>query len=210
MAQYKGPACKLCRREGAKLFLKGERCMTLKCAFERRSYPPGEHGESGSTRRVKVSTYAVQLREKQKARRIYGVLERQFQAYYRKASRRKGVTGENLLQLLERRLDNLVYRSGFAASRPQARQMIQHGKILVNDRRVSISSYLLKAGDRILIHEQARPQVAEAVAARGKGTPLSWLAVDREILLSTVVEIPKRGDIPTPIQEQLIIELYSK
>lgn len=210
MAHYKGPACKLCRREGTKLFLKGDRCQTVKCAFERRSYAPGQHGEGGGRGRGKVSTYARQLREKQKTRRIYGVLERQFHAYYEKAARRKGITGENLLQYLERRLDNLVYRVGFAASRPQARQLIQHGHILVNDHRVTIPSFLLKPGDRIGIHEKSRAAVAEAMAVRAVGGPLSWLSVDREKLLGTLVEIPKREAIPTPIQEQQIIELYSK
>lgn len=210
MAQYKGPVCKLCRRENAKLFLKGDRCMTVKCAFERRPYIPGEHGESGSRRRGKISTYALQLREKQKARRIYGVLERQFRAYYQKAARRKGITGENLLQLLERRLDNLVYRAGFGASRPQARQMIQHGHILVNGRRVNIPSFLLKPGDSIGIHQNLKSQVAEALGARGKGTLLSWLSVDREKLICALLEVPKREAIPTPVQEQQIIELYSK
>jgi len=210
MAQYKGPVCKLCRREGGKLFLKGDRCMTVKCAFERRPYVPGEHGETGLRRRGKVSNYARQLREKQKTRRIYGVLERQFHAYYKKATRKKGVTGENLLQFLERRLDNLVYRAGFGASRPQARQIVQHGHILVNDRRVGIPSFLVKPGDRIGVHESLKTKVAEALGAKGKGASLAWLSVDREKLTCTLLEIPKREGIPTPIQEQQIIELYSK
>jgi small subunit ribosomal protein S4 len=206
MARAIGPKCKLCRRENMKLFLKGERCLTEKCAIERRSYPPGEHGRG----RIKQSEYLLQLREKQKARRYYRVLERQFRTYYEKANRRSGVTGENLLRLLELRLDNVVYRLGFASSRDQARQLVRHGHFDVNGRRVNIPSYQVTSGDTVTLREgsSAKDVVVDATDLTASVSP--WLQADYDNLSGTVLRVPDRADIDTPVQEQLIVELYSK
>lgn len=208
MARYTGSVCRLCRREGMKLFLKGDRCYKEKCAVERRNYPPGQHGR----RRSKVQGYGLQLREKQKVKRIYGVLEKQFRLYFKEAERRKGVTGENLLNLLETRLDNAVYRAGFATSRPQARQLVNHGHVMVNGKRVDIVSALVKAGDIISIREKSRKNdfVKTAVeTAPGRGIP-EWLTVDGGNFSATVSRTPSRDDVTYAIEEQLIVELYSK
>jgi small subunit ribosomal protein S4 len=205
MARYTGPACKLCRREGLKLFLKGERCLTEKCAIERRAYPPGQHGRG----RIKQSEYLTQLREKQKARRYYGLLEKQFRGYYEKASRKDGITGENLLRLLEQRLDNVVYRLGFGASRAQARQLIRHGHFAVNGRRVTIPSFQVKQGDEVsLKHERAKDTILAATDL--VASVPAWLQADHENLSGKVVRVPERDEIDVPVQEQLIVELYSK
>ena len=208
MARYTGPVCRLCRREGVKLYLKGDRCYSSKCAIERRGYPPGQHGQM----RRKASEYGLQLREKQKARRIYGVLERQFRSYYEDAVRQKGVTGENLLRRLESRLDNVIYRMGFAPSRPQARQIVRYGHVEVNGKRVTIPSYLVKEKDVIAIREKSRSlgmfkEIAEA--GESKVVP-EWLSVNFETLTGQVNYLPNREDIDVPLQEQLIVELYSK
>ncbi|MFW5486874.1 MAG: 30S ribosomal protein S4 [Desulfovibrio sp.] len=208
MARYNGPKCRLCRREGEKLFLKGDRCYTDKCAYERRPYAPGMHGRA----RKKMSDYALQLREKQKVRRMYGVLEHQFLLYFKEADRRKGVTGTNLLAQLECRLDNVIYRMGFANSRDQARQLVRHGVFMRNGRRVSIPSMQIRPGDVIEVREENRkiPVVQEAqnVIAR-RGVP-SWMEVDGAAFKGTVKAVPVREDIQHPINEQLIVELYSK
>ncbi len=209
MARYTGPACKLCRREGMKLFLKGERCFKDKCAFDRRPFPPGQHGRM---RNKPPIGYAAQLREKEKVKRIYGVLERQFRKYYEIASRKRGVTGEILLQLLERRLDNVVYRLGFATSRRQARQLVNHGHILVDGRKVDIPSYLVKEGQVIEVKEKSRKisSIEESIkTAKGRGIP-EWLELKPEEFKGVVKSLPKRADITLDINEQLIIELYSK
>ena len=208
MARYTGAVCRLCRREGMKMYLKGDRCYTPKCAIDRRSYAPGDKGQS----RKKVTEYGLQLREKQRARRIYGILERQFRRYFDVAERQKGITGENLLRLLERRLDNVVYRVGFAASRAEARQLVRHGHLTVNGRRVSIPSYLVKIGDIIEIaagsKEQARfAELAETAAHK---TLPPWLEVDLEKMRVRVQGFPSREDIDTPVKEHLIVELYSR
>jgi small subunit ribosomal protein S4 len=209
MARYRDAVCKLCRREGTKLFLKGDRCFTEKCAVERRAYPPGEHAQG---RRGKLSEYGSQLREKQKLRRIYGVLERQFATYFDRATRTQGITGEVLLQLLERRLDNAIYRMGFAPSRPSARQLVRHGHVRVNGRKVNIPSYRLRPGDKIAIKEKSAqlPLVVEALKGAEMRPKVSYLDVDRGRLEGVFLTIPGRADIPTPIEEQLIVELYSK
>ena len=205
MARYTGPACKLCRREGLKLFLKGERCLTEKCAIERRAYPPGQHGRG----RIKQSEYLTQLREKQKARRYYGLLEKQFRGYYEKASRKEGITGENLLRLLEQRLDNVVYRLGFGASRAQSRQLIRHGHFAVNGRRVTIPSFQVKPGDELsLKHERAKDVILSATDL--VASVPAWLQADHENLSGKVVRSPERDEIDVPVQESLIVELYSK
>ncbi len=209
MARYRGPVCRLCRREGMKLFLKGERCYKEKCAIERRNQPPGQHG---GARRRKPRAYGIQLREKQKLRRVYGVLEGQFRRTFDDANRRKGVTGENLLQLLELRLDNVVYSLGFATSRTQARQLLRHGHILIDGRRVNIPSFRVKPGMEISLREKSQKltQVEEAIDfAQGRGIP-SWLELDVTSLTGKVLEAPSREDIRFPIQEQLIVELYSR
>jgi small subunit ribosomal protein S4 len=209
MARYRGPVCRLCRREGMKLFLKGERCYKEKCAIERRNAPPGQHGMG---RRRKVRAYGLQLREKQKLRRIYGLLEAQFRGTFDEANRRKGVTGENLLQLLETRLDNVVYSLGFATSRTQARQLVRHGHIEVNGHRVDIPSFRVKPAMEIGVCEKSlkNPHISEAVDfAQGRGVP-AWLEVDASALKGKVLENPTREDIRFPIQEQLIVELYSR
>ena len=206
MARDTGPQCKQCRREGQKLFLKGERCLTDKCGVERRAYPPGDHGRG----RQKQSEYRVQLREKQKAKRYYGVLEKQFSHYYEKASRQTGITGENLLTLLERRFDNVLVRLGFAASRRQARQLINHGHWLVNGRRVDIASYQVRPDDVITIKpdSSAADVVRQATELTAAVPP--WLQADHDALTAKVLRLPERSEIAAPIQEQLIVELYSK
>ncbi len=206
MARDLGPKCRQCRREGLKLFLKGERCLTEKCAIERRSYPPGEHGRG----RIKQSEYLLQLREKQKARRYYGLLEKQFRNTYQKASRRTGPTGENLLRMLETRLDNVVYRLGFAASRAQARQLVRHGHFLVNGRRVNIPSYGVRPDDVISLrpNSPAESIVRDATDLTAAVTP--WLQADHDGLTGKMLKWPERAEIDTPVQESLIVELYSK
>ncbi|MES1244477.1 MAG: 30S ribosomal protein S4 [Acidobacteriota bacterium] len=209
MARYTGPVCRLCRRERMKLFLKGDRCFKEKCAVERRNFPPGQHG----TRRGRRTLgYGLQLREKQKVKRIYGVLESQFRTYFQEADRRKGITGENLLVMLERRLDNVVYSLGFAASRAQARQLVRHGHVQVDGRKVSIPSFQVKAGQAVVVKESSRknPLVRSSVeTARGRGVP-DWLELDAENVSGKVLRVPAREDIKLPIQEQLIVELYSR
>jgi small subunit ribosomal protein S4 len=209
MARNVDPKCRQCRREGVKLFLKGDRCLTLKCAIERRNYPPGVHGQS---MRRKVSDYGVQLREKQKARRMYGVLERQFRGYYRRATGMKGVTGENLLRMLELRLDNLVFRLGMASSRSQARQLVLHRHLAVNGRTVTIPSYQCKPGDRIAVREDSKKLdvVKASLESRDPSSLVSWLNVDKDNLAGSVLSSPSRDQIPVPLNEQLIVELYSK
>ncbi|MBI5180156.1 MAG: 30S ribosomal protein S4 [Nitrospirae bacterium] len=209
MARYIGAECKLCRREGVKLFLKGERCYKDKCAFERRSYAPGQHGQS---RKAKVSEYSTQLREKQKLKRVFGVLERQFKNYFKKAEMAKGITGENLLQFLVRRLDNIVYEMGFASSRVQARQFVRHGHISVNSRRVNIPSYLVKSGDVIEVNEKSRQlEGIKAAVAAGEGRSIpQWLEVDRANFKGSLVSLPTREEIMLPVSEHLVVELYSR
>ncbi|MGH2797382.1 MAG: 30S ribosomal protein S4 [Solirubrobacterales bacterium] len=206
MARDTGPQCKQCRREGQKLFLKGERCMTEKCGVERRSYPPGEHGRG----RVRASEYRQQLREKQKTRRYYGVLEKQFRGYYEKASRQPGVTGENLLRMLERRFDNVLVRLGFAASRRQARQMINHGHWLINGRRVDIPSYQVRPDDVITIRPNSGAADVVRQASELTAAVPPWLQADHDALTAKVLREPERSEISAPVAEQLIVELYSK
>ena len=206
MAKDRSPQCKQCRREGQKLFLKGERCLTDKCGVERRSYPPGEHGRG----RMRQSEYRAQLREKQKARRYYQLLEKQFRSYYDKATRQPGVTGENLLRLLEIRLDNVLVRLGFAASRRQARQLIRHGHWHVNGRRVDIPSYQVRPDDVITIKpDSAASDVVRSATELTAAVP-PWLQADHEALTAKVLRLPERSEISAPVQEQLIVELYSK
>ena len=207
MARYTGPVCRLCRREDMKLFLKGDRCYTDKCGFERRAYAPGQHGQA---RRRKLSNYGEQLREKQKVKRIYGIAERQFRGYYYKALRLKGVTGENLLVLLERRMDNIVYRLGFASDHAEGRQLVRHGHFLVNGKKVNIPSYQVSAGDVISMREgsAAKAVVTDATDLTASVSP--WLQADHDNLTGTVLRLPDRADIDTPVQEQLIVEYYSK
>ena len=206
MARETGAQCKQCRREGQKLFLKGERCLTDKCGVERRSYPPGEHGRT----RVRASEYRNQLREKQKTRRYYQLLEKQFRAYYEKAARQPGVTGDNLLRLLERRLDNVLVRLGFAASRRQARQLISHGHWLVNGRRVDIPSYQVRPDDLIQMKPDAKATDVVRAATELTAAVPPWLQADHDSLTAKVLRLPERTEIETPVQEQLIVELYSK
>ncbi|HHY94312.1 MAG TPA: 30S ribosomal protein S4 [Firmicutes bacterium] len=211
MARYTGPVCRLCRREGVKLFLKGERCFTPSCPLEGRKVrgnPPGEHAKM----RRKPTEYALQLREKQKARRIYGILERQFRRYFEAASRARGVTGEALLQLLERRLDNVVYRMGMATSRTEARQAVRHGHITVNGRRVNIPSFLVREGDEVAVHPQSRDNIRfkEMQERARTHAPVPWMEVDPDQMKARVLRYPRREEIDTPVQEHLIVELYSK
>jgi small subunit ribosomal protein S4 len=206
MARDTGPQCKQCRREGQKLFLKGERCLTEKCGVERRSYPPGDHGRA----RVRASEYRQQLREKQKARRYYQILEKQFRGYYEKAARQAGVTGDNLLRLLERRLDNVLVRLGFAASRRQARQLVRHGHWLVNGRRVDIPSYQVRPDDVIMIKPDSPATDVVRMATELTASVPPWLQADHDALTAKVLRLPERGEITSPVQEQLIVELYSK
>jgi small subunit ribosomal protein S4 len=208
LARYTESVCRLCRREGMKLFLKGDRCFKDKCAIERRNYPPGQHGR----RRSKLLGYGIQLREKQKVKRIYGLLERPFRLTFQRAERRKGITGANLLQELERRLDNVVYSLGFAASRAQARQLVRHGHVTVNGRKVTIPSFRVSKGNVVAIKEKSRSneQIKSSVeTARARGVP-GWLDLQPESFSGTVLELPSREEIKLPIQEQLIVELYSK
>jgi small subunit ribosomal protein S4 len=211
MARYKDAVCKLCRREGEKLFLKGERCLSPKCGLERRPYPPGSHGRRAQFRR-KESNYALQLRAKQKARRVYGVLERQFRRYFREAERRRGLTGTNLLVILESRLDNVVYRFGFASSRPQARQIVRHGHVEVNGRRVNIPSYLVKQGDVVAIRPNSRKKgmIEDMVLDLDLRAVPDWLSRDDPSLSGRVLSMPQREDIDVTINEQLIVEYYSR
>jgi small subunit ribosomal protein S4 len=208
VARYTGALCRICRREGEKLFLKGDRCYTEKCAIDRRKYPPGQHGQAYR----KLSDYGIQLREKQKVRKIYGLLEREFRLYFFEAERRKGITGEVLLQLLESRLDNIVYRMGFAPNRRKARQFVTHGHFLVNSKLVSLPSYEVKAGDFIEVKESSRdiPEITDSLSkAEHRGIP-PWVEVDSANMRGKVAHIPSREEIQLPVQEQLVVELYSK
>ncbi len=208
MAKYRGPVCRLCRREGEKLFLKGARCMTEKCAIERRSYPPGQHGQG----RPRISDYSLQLREKQKLRRIYGLQERQFRGLFERAERQTGITGEALLRLLECRLDNVVYRLGFGSSRKEARQLVNHGHVLLNGRRTNIPGALVKVGDVVEVRQKSRnlvPVLAALDAVDGRGVP-EWLELDRAAFKGTVRALPTRENIGLPVNEQMVVELYSR
>ena len=208
MARYTGSVCRLCRREGSKLFLKGDRCFTEKCAIDRRAYPPGQHGQA----RPRFSDYGMQLREKQKVKRLYGLLERQFERTMEQASRMRGRTGENLLSLLERRLDNVVFRLGFVTSRAEARQLVRHGHFLVNGRKASIPSLLVKPGMKISLAESSRQiaRVTGALETLERRSVPSWLEIDKDNFEGTVKAMPVREEITLPIQEQLIVELYSR
>ena len=209
MARYNGPVCRLCRREGLKLFLKGERCYMEKCAIEKRNVPPGQQGKA---RKAKLMGYGLQLREKQKVKRTYGVLENQFRRYFESADRQRGITGETLLQLLECRFDNVIYRLGLATSRPQARQLVRHGHFFVNERRVTIPSYSLRVGDTVTVQNKSNKNVSIQHAieeVKGRGIP-DWLAFDGEKLSGKVSSLPTREQINLVVQEQLIVELYSK
>lgn len=208
MANYNGPVCRICRREGVKLFLKGTRCMTEKCAIERRSYPPGQHGQG----RSRVTDYSAQLREKQKLRRMYGLQERQFRGIFKRAERQGGVTGENLLRLLEQRLDNVVYRIGFALSRRQARQLVNHGHILLNGKKADIPSLTTSVGDVITVKSKSHELLAIKSAlevTEGRGDP-NWIEVDRDVFRGTINAVPAKDDIGAPVNEQVIVELYSR
>ena len=208
MARHTESLCRLCRRENLKLFLKGERCYTEKCAYDRRNYPPGQHGQD----RKKFSAYGTQLREKQKVKRMYGILENQFRNIFKEADRQKGITGETLLSLLERRLDNIVYRFGFANSRNEARQLVRHNHFLVNQSKVNIPSYLVKPGDVIELREKSKKVVRILEALEGvarRGVP-QWLELDKDLMRGSVKGLPTREDITIPIQEKLIVELFSK
>lgn len=208
MARYTESVCRLCRRENLKLFLKGERCYTDKCAIERRNYPPGQHGQ----KRPKFSEYSIQLREKQKLKRMYGLLEKQFRRTFARASREKGITGEALLVLLERRLDNVVYRLGFASSRAEARLLVRHGHILVNGKRVNIPSYFVRVGDEVSVKEQSRQMARVLTAMEGaqrRGVP-EWAELDRDACSGRIRLMPARSDVTMPINEKLVVELYSK
>lgn len=209
MARYREAVCRLCRREGVKLFLKGQRCLTDKCEIEKRNFAPGQHGKA---RRPKIVGYGLQLREKQKLRRLYGILEDQFRSYFEKAARMKGITGENLLLMLERRLDNAVYRMGLASSRAAARQLVRHGHIQVSGRKVNIPSFAVAPGQEIAVRESSRNMAAVARSldlSGGRNIP-PWLQFDREGLKAKVISLPKREDVNFPIQEQMVVELYSK
>ena len=208
MARYTDAVCRICRREGDKLFLKGDRCYTDKCAIARRGYAPGQHGQG----RKKMSEYGTQLREKQKAKRYYGLLENQFYHYFELASKMTGKTGENLLKVLESRLDNVVYRAGFAMSRPEARQLVSHGHFTVNGKAVNIPSYLVKAGDVVAIVEKSMSsdKIKGVLEANASRPALNWLSVDKNKAQATVVNLPERGEIDLQVEEQLIVELYSK
>ena len=209
MARYSGPVCRLCRREGMKLFLKGERCYTEKCAIEKRNLPPGQHGK---LRKAKLVGYGLQLREKQKVKRIYGVLENQFRRYFEMADRTRGITGETLLQLLERRLDNVIYRLGLATSRAQARQLVRHGHFMVNGRKVDVPSFSVKAGDVVSVRGTSAQNAVIQHAleeVKGRGVP-EWLSFDAGQMAGRVASLPTRAQINLPVLEQLIVELYSK
>jgi small subunit ribosomal protein S4 len=209
LARNLDPKCRQCRREGEKLFLKGEKCFTDKCAIDKRNYPPGQHGQRRASR---LSDYGVQLREKQKLRRIYGILEKQFRGYYAEADRRKGITGENLLQILESRLDNVTYKMGMASSRTEARQIVKHNSILVNGKRVNIPSYQVQPGDEVSVSERSKKQLrvtAALEAAEERGIP-EWLQVDTKKITGIFKNNPERDDLPSTINESLVVELYSK
>jgi len=210
MARYRGPTCRLCRREGVRLYLKGERCFTGKCAIEKRPYPPGEHAQTRMRRRI--SDYGIQLREKQKLRRMYGLLERQFRRYFTEASRSSGVTGDALLQLLERRLDNVVWRLGFASSRAQARELVTHGHFAVNDRPVNIPSYQTRPGDTVSVRQPSRnlPPIIGAVSGAGARRLPPWLQIEADAMRGTVLSLPTRDEIDTQVQEGLVVEYYSR
>jgi small subunit ribosomal protein S4 len=209
MARYTAPSCRLCRRERQKLFLKGTKCFTEKCPVERRAFPPGQHGQ---TRRAKISEYGVQLREKQKIRRMYGLMETQFHNYFEKALKQTGRTGETLVKLLERRLDNVIYRLGMAPSRKTARQLVTHGHFMVNNKPVDIPSYLLKPGDTIQVREKSKKlEILHSSMKRMKDTGmLPWLSLDKAAMAGTFLDVPARADIPLNADEQLVVELYSK
>ena len=209
MARNTASVCRLCRREGIKLFLKGDRCYTDKCGFERRAYAPGQHGQG---RRRKASNYGEQLREKQKVKRIYGIAERQFRGYYHKAVQAKGVSGHTLIQLLERRLDNVVYRMGFASDHAEARQLVRHGHFTINGKKVNIPSYLVRARDIVQVREssQKMARINEALAAVDRRGVPQWIQMDKENFRGAIAQLPSREDVTLPIREQLIIELYSK
>ncbi|MCP4727181.1 MAG: 30S ribosomal protein S4 [bacterium] len=209
MARYTDAVCKLCRRENEKLFLKGQRCASNKCSFEKRGYPPGQHGKS---RRFKVSDYGIQLREKQKIRDTYGLLENQFKNFFKKAEREKGITGDNLVKMLERRLDNVVYRMGFAPSRKSARQLVRHRHFIVDGRVVDIPSFLVKPGAQIKVRDKSRKLeiIHSSIRRLKEAKPYSWLELDKANLTGVFLEIPQREDIPLSAQEQLVVELYSK
>jgi len=212
MARYAGPVCRLCRREGMKLFLKGERCYAEKCAIEKRNVPPGSQQGGRRRRPSKVMGYGLQLREKQKVKRTYGVLESQFRRYFAEAERQRGITGETLLQLLERRLDNVVYRLGLATSRPQARQLVRHGHFYVNGKRADVPSYSLKEGDAVSVRERSNKKASILYAmeeVKGRGIP-GWLQFDASAMTGRIASLPTREQINLPVQEQLIVELYSK
>lgn len=208
MARYTNSVCRLCRREGLKLFLKGERCYTDKCAIERRNYPPGVHGQG----RTKFSEYAVQLREKQKVKRMYGLMEKQFRRYFHMAERARGITGETLLQLLEQRLDNMIYRMGFATSRAEARQLVRHGHFMIDGRKVDIPSFLLRPGHVVTVRENSRSvtRIVEALEQSSRRGVPDWLEVQREAFTARVKALPNRADLTMPINEKLVVELYSK
>ncbi|MEW6063776.1 30S ribosomal protein S4 [Desulforamulus profundi] len=208
MARYTGPHCRLCRREGLKLYLKGDRCYTGKCAIDRRSYAPGQHGQG----RKKISEYGIQLRAKQKARRIYGVLEKPFRNYFERAERQPGVTGENLLRLLERRLDNVIYRLGLGASRVEARQLVRHGHFTVNGKKVNIPSFQVRVGDEIAVRDKSKnsPRVKELMERAADRTSPAWLEYDVQEAKARVVALPTRDQIDAPVEEHLIVELYSR
>lgn len=208
MARYTGPVCRICRRENQKLFLKAERCLTEKCAFERRAYPPGQHGHG----RIKFSEYALQLREKQKLKRLYGLVEKQFRAYFERAERMKGVTGTNLLSLLERRLDNVAYRVGLGGSRTQSRLVVRHGHVMVNGKRVNIPSFLVKKGDVVAVAEKSQKittLIANLESAKNREAP-QWIEVDRASFKATIKDLPTRDDVTIPVEERMVVELYSK
>ena len=211
MSRYTGPVCRLCRREGTKLFLKGTKCFTEKCPVERRPYAPGQHGQS-TARRRKTSEYAKQLREKQKVKRIYGVSEQQFRNTFERVAKLPGITGHNLLAALESRLDNIIYRMGFASSRKAARQLIRHRHVEVNQKGVDVPSYLVRPGEEVRVRPKSREQVSvlAAMDQSSRGAPLSWIAVDRDTFSGRMLERPARESIPIAAQEQLIVELYSK
>lgn len=208
MARNTGPVCRICRRENQKLFLKSERCLTEKCAFERRAYPPGQHGHG----RIKFSEYALQLREKQKMKRLYGLVEKQFRAYFERAERMKGVTGSNLLSLLERRLDNVAYRMGLGGSRTQARLVVRHGHVLVNGKRVDIPAYSVQKGDTVTLGEKSQKITAilsSLESAKNREAP-QWLDMDRAAFKATIKDLPTREDVTIPVEERMVVELYSK
>jgi len=208
MARYTGPVCKLCRREKQKLFLKGQKCFTEKCPLEKKNYPPGQHGLN---RRAKISEYGIQLREKQKIKRQYGVLETQFRNYFESANNQKGITGDNLVKMLESRFDNVVYRLGLASSRKSARQLIRHRHVMINDRLVDIPSYILKAGDVIKVREKSKKlDLIHNSLKRVKDNVYSWLSIDKASLSGTFLQVPERADVPLNANEQLVVELYSK